>query len=374
MRARLAMLSSALLAAALIGAAAPEAAFGWTLTVNTLGTGSGTVGGAGFSCAWDGATKTGDCTETYAGTTTVGLPTTPTGSSTVSWQGCTRVDGNQCLVENASSDRTVTVTFTKGFTLTVLKAGTGAGTVTSTPSGVSCGVTCIVTFASGTVVTLQAVAATGSELSSWSLASCPGTNPCAVTMDQARSVTATFDLVPPSVTLTVVKEGKGTVTSDQPGFACASTCSVTVPSGTQVTLTATPAAGYELVRFESCDQAQGNVCVQRVDAAETVTVVFADDVVDAEVRGAFATRGPLGGRIVDVEIRADETVDVRVTLLRGGRVLAVKHVAHFRPWHRTVLLRVQAWVAGGPARVRVVLTDGAGNTSRFEQPVILPRA
>jgi DNA-binding beta-propeller fold protein YncE len=80
-------------------------------------------------------------------------------------------------------------------TLTVVKAGSGAGTVTSSPTGVACGSTCSAPFPSGSSVALTASAGEGSVFAGWSGA-CSGTAACNVTMDAAKSVTATFNLAP----------------------------------------------------------------------------------------------------------------------------------------------------------------------------------
>jgi len=78
-------------------------------------------------------------------------------------------------------------------TLSVSKTGTGSGTVTSSPEGINCGATCSASFNSNTAVTLTATATTGSTFTGWS-GSCTGTDPCTVTMDAAKSVTANFSL------------------------------------------------------------------------------------------------------------------------------------------------------------------------------------
>ncbi len=81
--------------------------------------------------------------------------------------------------------------------LTVTRTGTGAGTVTSSPAGISCGQTCSAGFDAGTTVTLTASAASGSSFAEWSGA-CSGTSPtCTVTLDAAKSVTASFTTVVP---------------------------------------------------------------------------------------------------------------------------------------------------------------------------------
>lgn len=78
-------------------------------------------------------------------------------------------------------------------TLTVVRAGTGTGTVTSSPAGIDCGATCSAGFNTGTSVVLTAAAASGSTFASF--AGCDSTSgaTCTVTVNAARSVTATFN-------------------------------------------------------------------------------------------------------------------------------------------------------------------------------------
>jgi len=78
------------------------------------------------------------------------------------------------------------------FTLTVVKVGSGEGTVTSVPAGVNCGADCGESYASGTSVTLTAVAAAGSQFAGWSGCSSTSGATCARRMDGNRVVTATF--------------------------------------------------------------------------------------------------------------------------------------------------------------------------------------
>ncbi|HKZ14154.1 MAG TPA: NosD domain-containing protein [Solirubrobacterales bacterium] len=88
--------------------------------------------------------------------------------------------------------------FTK-YVLKVQKAGSGAGTVTSAPAGINCGAQCEASFAKGGLVKLLGSAAAGSSAVVW--AGCDAVNgagECEVTMSAAKSVTATFDLIPSS--------------------------------------------------------------------------------------------------------------------------------------------------------------------------------
>lgn len=80
-------------------------------------------------------------------------------------------------------------------TLSVTKAGTGAGTVTSAPAGINCGSICSAPFEQGKEIALTAVPASGSTFAGWGGA-CTGTGSCKVPMSAAKSVTATFNLIP----------------------------------------------------------------------------------------------------------------------------------------------------------------------------------
>ena len=77
------------------------------------------------------------------------------------------------------------------YALTV--ATSGSGTVTGT--GINCGSDCTESYADGTSVTLTATPSDGSYFFGWGGA-CIGTGSCVVTMNAAKSVTATFKPVP----------------------------------------------------------------------------------------------------------------------------------------------------------------------------------
>jgi hypothetical protein len=87
-----------------------------------------------------------------------------------------------------SVDSTQVIATTAGCLLTISR--TGAGAVTSSPTGINCGADCSEPYSYGTSVTLTATPASGFH--GWSGA-CTGTESCVVNMDQAKSVTATFD-------------------------------------------------------------------------------------------------------------------------------------------------------------------------------------
>jgi len=93
------------------------------------------------------------------------------------------------------------------FQLTVNIDGDGTGNVLSiSPSAgvINCGIgtSCSTTYDHGTSVTLKATASPGSKFIGWEQ-DCSGTGTsCTVTMNQARNVTATFNLITPSATIT----------------------------------------------------------------------------------------------------------------------------------------------------------------------------
>ena len=240
-----------------------------TLTATKSGNGSGTVTSspAGIDC---GAT----CSAQYADGTAVTLTATAgPASSFAGWSGCDSTSANSCTVA-MSSDRTVTASFAAvARTLTANKIGTGSGTVTSNPAGINCGATCSAQFADGTSVTLIATAAAGSNFGGWSGCDSVSGNQCTISLTANRTVTATFTAAPVQRTLTLEKNGTGTVTSSPAGINCGNTCSAPFADGTLVTLTATPGPGA-FTTWGGCDSVDGDQCTVSMTGSRTVTVTF----------------------------------------------------------------------------------------------------
>jgi subtilisin family serine protease len=168
------------------------------------------------------------------------------------------------------------------YPLTVNKNGTGSGTVTSSPSGITCGADCTEFYADNTVVTLTPATDSGSTFSSWS-GDCTGTDPCSVTMNQARSVTAAFTLNTYTVTANAAGNGAGTVSSDVGGIdytypATSTETSTALNHGSSITLTATAGTG-STVSWTGCPATGGTptaaTCTfASLDANKTVTATF----------------------------------------------------------------------------------------------------
>lgn len=241
----------------------------FTMTLAKAGTGTGTVTStpAGINCG-------ADCTESYAFGTVVTLTAAPTGGSTfVGWSGGGCTGTGTCMVTMTSAT-TVTAMFSTGVaSLSVLTTGSGSGTVTSTPAGINCGADCSEVYTPGTVVTLTATPNAGSAFAGWSGA-CSGTGSCAVTVNTATSVTATFTAT--SFPLTVIHTGSGaiTTTSAPAGINCPGTCTQQFANGSTVTLAAVPTVGTTFAGFAGADSASGNVASVLMSGPRTVTVSY----------------------------------------------------------------------------------------------------
>jgi len=188
---------------------------------------------------------------------------------------------------NLESNITVIAYFEEGegtpsYPLSVKKTGTGAGTVTSEPAGINCGAGCSTEFEEGTEVTLTAGTTGGNELTGWiGCDSEPAEDECVVTMSEAREVTANFDKeAAPEQPLTLnINQGEGTVISDPAGIECigaaVETCEAEFEEGAEVTLTASPAAGYRFENWQNCAGGlNGRQCTVTMSEAKEVGVKF----------------------------------------------------------------------------------------------------
>src|SRR5262249_20584286 len=136
------------------------------------------------------------------------------------------------------------------FQLTVTD-GVG-GSVSSTPSGISCASgTCTATFNYGQQVMLNNMPSGGYRFGVWS-GDCSGGGSCMVTMDQARSVGASFVQ---QYDLTVSPKPTGGTVTGTGSMSCGTngaTCKVTLDTGTMVTLGAGADSGYRPGAWTGC--------------------------------------------------------------------------------------------------------------------------
>lgn len=241
------------------------------LTVAKGGTGTGTVVSnvAGISCG-------ADCDEAYLHGDVILLTATASADSDFTgWSGAGCGMSMQCMV-TLNQAQTVTAQFTlKQYTLTVTKPGNGAGTVASTPTGIQCGATCNASYSHGAMVTLTATPSTGSDFTGWDGA-CTGTGDCVVTMDQVRSVSATFTLRQYTLTVTRNGTGTGTVSSTPAGVTCGASgpCTGTFNHGTVVQLVGNPAASSDFTMWMGGGCSGNGTCNVTMTAATTVPAYF----------------------------------------------------------------------------------------------------
>jgi hypothetical protein len=84
-----------------------------------------------------------------------------------------------------------------------------------------------------------------------------------------------FNATGPVLTVTFAGPGAGTVSSTPAGLGCSATCSASFPSGSPITLTATPNGSTFGGWSTNCDAIQGQVCtITSLTANKTVTVTF----------------------------------------------------------------------------------------------------
>jgi uncharacterized repeat protein (TIGR02543 family) len=153
--------------------------------------------------------------------------------------------------------------------------------VDSAPAGIDrCEVLCNAAYPSGLPVTLTAIPNQGNVFTGWSGA-CTGTAPCTVTMSADLSVTATFAATSSMFTLNVAKSGSGSglVAGSNTGLGeiidCGSTCSVSVPPGTEIALGAFSNAGSVFSGWSGAGCGAGQIeCVAAMDSNKTVTATF----------------------------------------------------------------------------------------------------
>lgn len=152
---------------------------------------------------------------------------------------------------------------------------TGSGTVTGAGGAINCGTACSAQLADNTSVTLTATPAAGHRFVSWGGACSGQTTSCTVQMNAAKSVSASFQVVPSTQTLNVSVTGQGVVSSTPAGIECGSACSAGFANNASVTLTATPAQGQTLSTWGGACSGQAATCTLTMDDVKTVSATFA---------------------------------------------------------------------------------------------------
>src|SRR3984885_4584166 len=176
---------------------------------------------------------------------------------------------------------------TSSYRLTVTLAGSGSGRVTG--GGLSCSSSCSQNYPAGTKITLTGSAAARSSFAGWSGAGCSGTGTCTVTMNAARSLTATFAAnSPPAETLTIGLAGTGWGSVTGSGIACPGTCSKTFAAGTVVTLTATAASGSRFSGWSGAGCSATGSCPLAMSSNQSVTATFGANTSSSVEPGSYS--------------------------------------------------------------------------------------
>lgn len=182
------------------------------------------------------------------------------------------------------------------FQLTVQPSG--SGTVTSSPAGINCGTNCSQTFSSGSKVTLTATPASNSYFSGWGGA-CSGIASCTVTLTANSMVTAKFAATP-ALSVQLSGTGSGSVTSTPSGINCGSTCTANFALGTQVSLTAAPAANSTFSGWSGAGCSGAGTCTFALTSDSSITATFASttsqtlSVTDTGTSTGIVTSNPPG--------------------------------------------------------------------------------
>ena len=211
----------------------------YTLTTTASPVGGGSVTGGGA----------------YDSGTTATVTVSPTaGYSFTGWSGdCTGTGACSVLM---NGNKSVTANFARiQYVLTASVSPSAGGSITG--GG---------TYNSGTTVTVTATPNAGYQFDSWS-GDCTGTGTCSVVMNGNKSVTATFTAIPPpprQCTLTASPSPSAGGTVSGGGIY---TC------GTTVTVTASPATGYQFSRWSGACTGTG-ACSVVVNANRSVTATF----------------------------------------------------------------------------------------------------
>jgi len=236
------------------------------LTVTKIGTGSGTVASdpSGISCGVD-------CSEIYTADSIVNLTIIPSAGSTFEgWSGACAGTGTCAVSMTAAKGVTAALIAASNWTLTLNKVGNGD--ITSDPAGINCGTDCSENYARDVTVTLKAVPANGWKRSlgrPWQGCNTSDGTTCTVIMNAAKTVTATFNPV-----LQVTHNGNGVIASVQPGIDCGADCENSYALNSDITLTATPAAGFILTSWGSACTGTAATCTVKMSEPKNVMATF----------------------------------------------------------------------------------------------------
>jgi Tol biopolymer transport system component len=205
-----------------------------------------------------------------------------------SWDGICSGQQNLCTFDLISPE-VLNARFTLEGTISVdVSEG---GRVVSDPAGIDCPGVCAADFPIGTGITLTAVPESQSQFDSWDGICSGQQNLCTFDLTSPEVLNARFTL---EGTISVdVSEG-GRVVSDPAGIDCPGVCTADFPNGSQVTVTATPAAGYNFKGWSGACSGTGP-CVVTMDRSKAVKATF--EAIISQGKLAFASDRDGNGEI-----------------------------------------------------------------------------
>lgn len=289
------------------------------------------------------------CTVNVNANTTLTLTAIPASGSAgdfTHWQqACSTFTTTTCTL-TMTGPKTVEADFAGGNTTYLLTGQvTGSGTISG--GGLSCtssgGTGCNVPQAAGAGITLTAVPGFGGTFSGWSGA-CSGTSTtCAVSMTNAKSVTATFATSSgfggtSSLALTVTPAGSVAFT----GGTCASTgtksktCTAEFTAGQKVPLKAKAAAGFAFAHWTGACAGQKAACDLTLTSSVVVGAVFAR--LALAPKGAAAVVKTSGGYRVTLTYISRVSGKLKLTAKRGSATVGSKTGKGTPGTHRTGLI------------------------------------
>jgi hypothetical protein len=247
------------------------------LSVAKDGDGDGTVQSfpVGVDCGLD-------CDEEYDHGTVVTLSQTPDGSSEFDgWAGCDELVAGDCEVTMTEA-KNVTATFSPEgvFALTITKAGDGDGTI-ECDSGSGFGA-CAPTYTDGETISVKAEpdgnsAFAGFSAGTGSAAACT-TSPCTFDIEEASSVTATFNSTMRALTVTKAGTGDGTIECEIDSSGTPGACAAGYPNGSSVKVIAAPDGNSAFAGFSagtgSAAACTTSPCTFDIEADSTLTATF----------------------------------------------------------------------------------------------------
>jgi hypothetical protein len=161
------------------------------------------------------------------------------------------------------------------FPLSLTAGGTGSGSFQCKVEGGSAEA-CAAEYDTGTKVEVVGVPGSDSQFANWTGA-CTGTGPCVLTISQAESVGAVFNLKSAPTTeftLTVTPPSGGTLFCNSGSGAATCAAQANYASGKVVFVTAAPAAGFEFTGWTGDVCSGTGACSVSMTAAHTVGATF----------------------------------------------------------------------------------------------------